>query len=122
MHSPWIDASSTPSPPTLHDTAPRQRLKGALSALPPADSAPFAHPHPPAPQPLSSADLVDPVQRINSVMRQHGLEFDLSDERVVTRVIDRESGELIRQIPAEEVLRIAERLNERQGNLVSSRA
>ena len=54
-------------------------------------------------------------------MRAHGLEFDVSEEssRIVTRVIDRESGEVIRQIPTEEVLAIAERLEEMQGRLIS---
>ncbi len=57
-------------------------------------------------------------------MRPHGLEFELSEEtsRVITRVIDRESGDVIRQIPAEEVLKIAERLEEMQGRIISIEA
>lgn len=41
---------------------------------------------------------------------------------MVTRIIDRESGEVLRQIPAEEVLEIAERLNELQGRLIDLEA
>jgi len=41
---------------------------------------------------------------------------------VVTRIVDRESGEVIRQIPSEEVLRVAERLGEVQGRLLSLEA
>lgn len=121
MHSPFIDASSTLSTSTLHDVTPRQRLEGVLAKLP----APGTPPSPKVQnQPINPAELVEPIQRINDVMRQHGLEFDLSDERtrVVTRVVDSQSGEVIRQIPAEEVLRIAERLGETQGNLFSSQA
>ena len=71
---------------------------------------------------VSAADLAEPIQRINVAMSQRGLEFDIRQEsdRVVTRVIDRESGDVIRQIPAEEVLRLAERLDElQQGGLIS---
>ncbi|MDR5898734.1 flagellar protein FlaG [Halomonas vilamensis] len=122
MSSPLIDATHMLSTSSLHDISPRQRLESALDKLPAAGSQ------------LSQAEsnsavttpasLVEPLQRINEVMSQRGLEFDLSEEntRVVTRVVDRESGEVIRQIPAEEVLRIAERLNELQGGLVDLKA
>jgi flagellar protein FlaG len=118
MSSPLIDATHTLSASSLHDVTPRQRLENVVGKLPVAGSQ--------LAQAGSNTDttkpgaLVEPLQRINAVMSQRGLEFDLSDEssRVVTRVIDRESGEVIRQIPTEEVLRIAERLNELQGSLV----
>lgn len=121
MHSPFIDASSTLSASALHDVTPRQRLEGVLEKLsPPGSQLALKEQE----RPINPAELVEPIQRINDVMRQHGLEFDLSDERarVVTRVVDSQSGDVIRQIPAEEVLRIAERLGETQGNLVSSQA
>jgi flagellar protein FlaG len=121
MHSPFIDASSTLSTSALHDITPRQRLEGVLEKLP----APGTLLSPKVPdRPINPAELVEPLQRINDVMRQHGLEFDLSndDGHVITRVVDSQSGEVIRQIPGEEVLRIAERLGERQGNLLSSQA
>lgn len=68
--------------------------------------------------------LVEPVQRINDVMRPRGLEFDISEQssRIITRVIDRETGDVIRQIPAEEVLLMAEQLEELQGRLISLKA
>ncbi|WP_075881975.1 flagellar protein FlaG [Vreelandella massiliensis] len=118
MSSPLIDATHTLSMSSLHDVTPRQRLESVLDKLPAAGSQ--------LAQAESNTDattpgaLVEPLQRINEVMSQRGLEFDLSDEssRVITRVVDRESGEVIRQIPAEEVLRIAERLNELQGGLI----
>lgn len=73
---------------------------------------------------ISTGELIEPIQRIYEAMRPRGLEFELSDEtsRVITRVIDRESGEVIRQIPAEEVLKIAERLEETQGQIISLEA
>ncbi|MAO61838.1 flagellar protein FlaG [Halomonas sp. CnH100-B] len=68
--------------------------------------------------------LVEPLQRINDVMRPRGLEFDISEHssRIITRVIDRETGDVIRQIPAEEILQMAERLEELQGKLISLQA
>ncbi|MGY4878834.1 flagellar protein FlaG [Vreelandella aquamarina] len=71
---------------------------------------------------VDTAELAESIQRINTVMSQRGLEFEIRQEsdRVITRVIDRESGDVIRQIPAEEVLRLAERLDElQQGGLIS---
>lgn len=73
---------------------------------------------------ITTGELVEPIQRINEAMRPRGIEFELSKEtsRVITRVIDRESGEVIRQIPGEEVLKIAERLEEIQGQIISLEA
>lgn len=118
MSSPLTDATHTLSASSLNDVTPRQRLESVLDKLPTAGShlAQAESNNSVA----SPAALAEPLQRINEVMSQRGLEFDLSEEssRVITRVVDRESGEVIRQIPAEEVLRIAERLNELQGSLV----
>lgn len=45
---------------------------------------------------------------------QRELQFDLDDDsgRTVVRVIDRQSGDLIRQIPSEEVLALAKHMQE----------
>ncbi|MFC3285194.1 flagellar protein FlaG [Litchfieldella rifensis] len=70
--------------------------------------------------PPTHGELVEPIARINEVMRPYGVEFHINeyDNRTVTRIIDRESGETIRQIPSEEVLRIAESLDELHGRLI----
>lgn len=118
MSSPLMDATHTLSASSLSDVTPRQRLESVLDKLPAAGSQLAQAESNNAV--TSPAALAEPLQRINEVMSQRGLEFDLSEEssRVITRVVDRESGEVIRQIPAEEVLRIADRLNELQGGLV----
>lgn len=69
-------------------------------------------------------DLVKPVQQINESLRPYGVEFDLhaEDGRVITRLVDRETGDVIRQIPPEETLRIAGRVNELQGLIVQQTA
>ncbi|MFA5495395.1 MAG: flagellar protein FlaG [Porticoccaceae bacterium] len=98
------------------DVAQRQRVDKILRHLPEAPD--------PGQSPVGTADLVEPIQRINGAMRPYGVEFDLDTNasRVVTRIIDVESGEVIRQIPTEEVLRIAERLDDIVGRLISQEA
>lgn len=111
--------SLTPSP----DGSPRQRLETLLSQAglaPPVAIAPS----------MSELDgsapgigyLSDRLQSLNGLMSQYGLHFELSefDSRVITQVIDRTTGDIIRQIPAEEMLRIAEAFAENQGRLVDA--
>ncbi|CAH1042573.1 flagellar protein FlaG [Halomonas sp. TD01] len=76
------------------------------------------------PRSVSKESLAEPIQRINETFRPRGLEFALSEQsgRVITKVIDRETGDVIRQIPAEEVLLVAERLEELQGRIISLEA
>ncbi|SDK92542.1 flagellar protein FlaG [Modicisalibacter muralis] len=122
MNSPINDAtsaSSSTSPAT--NMTPRQRLENALAHLPapPGSAASQAQSNTQAAE-TSPGELVEPVQRINEAMRHYGVEFHLQEfgSRVVTRIVDRESGEVIRQIPSEEVLRIAESLERLQGRLI----
>ncbi|MCE8002360.1 flagellar protein FlaG [Billgrantia ethanolica] len=121
MSSPLTDATNALSTSALHDLTPRQRKESVLASLPSAGSMlAQAESHAMAP---SQADLVEPVQRINEVLRQYGVEFELNDtSRVITRIVDRESGDVLRQIPSEEVLAIADRLDELKGNLISLKA
>lgn len=120
MTSPLIDAGAAPAGPALYDLTPRQRLEQVMSRLPPATSV-LSEDSAAAP---SRGELIEPLKRINEVMRGYGLEFSLDEDsgRWITRVIDRESGELLRQIPAEEVLAIARRLDQGQGLILRSSA
>ncbi|MBZ9538301.1 flagellar protein FlaG [Modicisalibacter tunisiensis] len=100
------------------DATPQQRLERLLANLtpPPGDSPDEANQASAA----TRSDLAEPLQRVNAAMKNYGIEFDLHshDGRIVTRVIDRESGELIRQIPSEELLRVAASLSDMQGRLI----
>lgn len=118
MSSPLTDATNALNTSALHDLTPRQRKETVLATLPTAGTMlDKAASHEQSPTP---ADLVEPIQRINEVLRQYGVEFELNDtSRVITRIVDRETGDVLRQIPSEEVLAIAERLEELQGNLIS---
>ncbi|GEK74422.1 MULTISPECIES: flagellar protein FlaG [Halomonas] len=110
-----ISASRTTQTPD--GSTPRRRVEQVLAGwLPPEETA--------ATGSVNQGELVAPVQRINEVMRPYGVEFELSEttSRVVTRLVDRDTRELIRQIPAEEVMRVAEHLEELQGRLIDLEA
>ena len=115
--------ATTPLNSTLSHLNPRQRLESTLAQLA-ATNTQLSNSSNNEEREITNGELVEPIQRINETMRPRGLEFELSEEssRVITHVIDRESGDVIRQIPAEEVLKIAERLEEMQGQLISLEA
>ncbi|OHV12004.1 hypothetical protein BH688_04865 [Kushneria phosphatilytica] len=56
--------------------------------------------------------LDEAIGQLNQTLHRFGVEFEIDGdiERVITRVIDRESGKQIRQIPAEDVVKILHRL------------
>lgn len=82
---------------------------------------------------LSATDAVQdatPVQtenalrEVNASLKAIGLEFEVDEDtdKMVVKVIDKETGEMIRQMPSEEVIRIAKVLGKMQGMLVSETA
>lgn len=74
-------------------------------------------------QVVDTAELSEKVTEINDIIRsiQRDLAFNIDEDsgRTVIRVIDSESGELIRQIPSEKVLAIATHLRDFQEDTVS---
>lgn len=124
MGSPLYEASSVSSnTSSLQELTPRQQVERALDATLPAAGSALAQSTTHQAE-AGHESLVGPVQRINDVMRDYGVQFELSEHasHVVTRIVDRDSGEVIRQIPAEEVLQVAERLSEVRGRLLSLEA
>ncbi|MBZ9556973.1 MULTISPECIES: flagellar protein FlaG [unclassified Modicisalibacter] len=109
-------AASSASPSV--STTPQQRLERVLAHLAPQEDETTEESN--QTSAATQSDLAEPVQRINAVMRNYGVEFEIQeyDSRVITRIVDRESGDTIRQIPSEEVLRIARSLAEMQGRLI----
>ena len=57
---------------------------------------------------------------VQSVRRNLNFSLDESTERVVVKVTDAASGEVIRQIPSEEALKLAESLSEARSLLFSA--
>jgi len=116
-----------------------QSLNGYAGSLPqqPAttrsDPAPVADAAPRLPaQPVQQAAPSDPqqiqqaVEKIQMALssKASALQFSLDDQtgKTVVRVVDRETGELIRQIPSEELMEIARALDKMQGMLLKQSA
>lgn len=108
-------ASSNPPPAA---TAVAASAAPVVSAAPPANA-----PDAPAPSP---AQLADAVLKINQSMasQSRGLEFsiDTDSKRTIVKVVDRQTNELIRQIPTVETLEIAHALDQAQGLLIKQQA
>lgn len=101
----------------VKDLSQQQRVQKALEQLPIRNNAV-------AGEAANREDLLKATQRVNETLRPYNVQFEAQedDARVITRIVDQETGEVIRQIPSEEVLRIAERLGELQGLLISEEA
>lgn len=98
-------------------SAQREQVRKILQQIAPTSSTTTA------PQPALE-ELVKPVQQVNETLRSYGVEFELSqhDGRVITRLVERDTGELIRQIPSEALLRISERLGSlQQGSILNEK-
>ena len=81
-----------------------------------------------APQQPSSAQLQSAVDGINHAMRQssQNLEFsvDSSTKKPIVKMVDTQTGDLIRQFPSEETLAIARSIDQflqRQGMLLNDK-
>jgi flagellar protein FlaG len=76
--------------------------------------------------PVSPGSIESAVQEINESMKGQSVgvqfEVDKDTDKLVVKVVDRVSGELIRQIPSEEVLRIAKLLGKVPGALMDQSA
>ena len=91
------------------------------SALSPVEAAVVAV-SVPAPEQVQQA-----VQMINKTMQtfSRNLEFSVDDAAVgktVVKVVDKETGDVIRQIPSQETLNIARALDRLQGLLIRRQA
>ncbi len=71
-------------------------------------------------------DVTEVVERIRIQVQvlQRDLNFTVDDStgKVVIRVLDGDSGKVVRQIPSEDILRLAERLDEMRSLLFEARA
>lgn len=91
---------------------------GARQELPPeVKSSP-----PPSALPVTPEDLDRAIRELNdyvqSLKRTINFEIDESSGRAIVRVLNQQTGELIRQIPSEEALAIARHLDAVQGVIV----
>lgn len=76
----------------------------------------------PAQAGATSAAIGELVQAFRTTSIGLRFEIDETTHRVITKVVDKETGDLIRQMPTEEVLRIARAIDKLQGLFVSQTA
>ncbi|WP_447927615.1 flagellar protein FlaG [Vreelandella sp. EE27] len=109
-------STSASSPPAWQMQPLRQESMASLLQAP-------TQSQPPATE-VSREELEEPIARLNEALRDRGVEFEVSEEasRIIARVIDRETGDVIRQIPSEEVLEVAKRIEEMKGGIISLEA
>lgn len=79
------------------------------------------------PVPLPDMEQIkEAVQKINKVMQamSNDLEFSIDEDtnRTIIKVIDQQTNEVIRQLPAKESLEIAKALDKVQGLLIKQKA
>lgn len=74
-------------------------------------------------QPEDVGEVVDRLRsQVQNLQRDLSFSVDDSSGEVVVRVVDGESGKVVRQIPSEELLRLAERLDEMRSLLFEGTA
>jgi len=85
--------------------------KTALKELSPAEQEERAK---------AAADKIN--EFIESFTRDLQFTIDKDTDRVVVKVVNRKSGDVIRQIPSEEALKIAKALDELKGLIITEKA
>ena len=90
----------------------------------PGKSAPAAPAHAPAaPPPVDDQQLKAAIAAANESFTSHGssIEFSVDPEqqgKTIVKVVDKSTGQLIRQMPSEEMVAIAQALDRIQGVLI----
>ena len=71
-----------------------------------------------------SQDLLDELEHDINTIHNVGLDFSMHEEsgRTIIKVIEKDTGDLIRQIPPEEVLELVVRMGDMLGMLFDGRA
>ena len=122
-------SSSPPAAPVDRDPAAVRATAPAFAAKPVSVAAPAAAAAtgiaatraPGAPDPLDDA-----VNKINKSLQAagQGVEFSVDDDskRLVVKVVDQETREVLRQMPSVEALEIAKALDRAKGMLIKQEA
>lgn len=94
---------------------------GAATAKPP-DSLALPTAQPPAKATRDAVQAAADNANASPKLATHNLQFRLDEgtDRIIIKVVDKVSGEVLREIPPEEMLAIAESLEETQKGLLLS--
>jgi flagellar protein FlaG len=102
---------------------PAVHVTGAASAKSAENSQQQQQPSDFARDPQQS--VADALEKVNESLRswRTGMRFEMDDEaqRLVVSIIDAESGEVIRKVPSEAVLKVARAIVQMQGGGVDTR-
>jgi flagellar protein FlaG len=131
MGSPVVTSSLATQPVPVFSGAGAATPGGPAAVLPtppvaaaPAAATPAAAA--PAPSVPTAPQLQAAIQKVQAAMQPAAgnIEFSLdqSSGKPVVRVVDAETGDVIRQIPSEEMLAIAEAIDKNVSRLFSSEA
>lgn len=74
------------------------------------------------PSPSLDAALARLTEALRTASVSVQFEIDTTSHRVITKVMDKASGEVIRQIPTEELVRISDAMTQLQGLFVNQTA
>ncbi|MBG0842074.1 flagellar protein FlaG [Ectopseudomonas toyotomiensis] len=112
-------ASAKPSQSTVGAKADEPQVKGLLPEAIMSKTSTSRESAVASPERIREA--VDNIQEfVQSVRRDLNFSLDDSSGRVVVKVTDSSSGDVIRQIPSEEALKLAESLSEARSLLFSA--
>lgn len=89
----------------------------------PAVAVPDSAPQP-QPKPEQVQRAVEAMKQLVEVKAPNSLQFSIDDStgKTIVRVTDAQTGEMIRQIPSEELLAIARSIDKMQGMLLQQKA
>jgi len=114
------------SPPRTQsgDAAPVRPAPETFSPAPPTDSSESLAPSQELATPPDGSQVHQAAQEINQRLErltQPSVRFSVDEESgdLVVRVVDRQTGDVIRQIPPEEMVRLHKHLDEMRGLIFS---
>ena len=103
-----------------------QRAKARNDAPAPAEKTPEPARQAPAAPPVEVRKIESVTRQIDSFLRSmnKSLQFRLDEStgRMIVSICDSETGEVIRQVPGEEALRIAQDLENRLSGMLDEKA
>jgi flagellar protein FlaG len=120
-----VSSSGPPAPPVAPQGSAPQAAAAPQPAAVQVQTLPGQSGQAPAvPERAQVEDAVAKVKVQIQSISSNSLDFSIDDNsgKTIVRVTDRESGELIRQIPSQEMLEIARSMDRLQGILVKQKA
>ncbi|NMG32176.1 flagellar protein FlaG [Aromatoleum evansii] len=114
------------TPPKAHTTEPAASTATGLTAATDRPREAQAADVQTAATPPSSDDIIRALDEVREAVKPvaQSLHFSLDQDtgRTVVKVMDTETNEMIRQIPSEDILKIAQAIDKLQGLLIKQQA